>query len=151
MRTVRLRCALAARGGFADAVTLLLARKAETGATDRLGSTPVHQAGIKRRNIVVTLRRLMDAGGKIDRGDSHGITPGMVATSRGHLAKLEPLNSGLASQLAEDSRLTPLLIAAARDNKDEFSRLVSPDAMKQGPPGFDEIFFAGDSQYRGRP
>jgi ankyrin repeat protein len=81
--------ALAARGGSADDVRLLVAAGADVGAVDELGKSAMYKAAVQGHADVV--EALARAGADCNQAETFGVTPLWTGSMNGHLRCVEVL------------------------------------------------------------
>jgi ankyrin repeat protein len=115
--------ALAARGGSADDVRLLVAAGAGVGAVDMLGQSAIYLAAQQGHAEVV--EALARAGADCNQVDTGGTTPLRICSSNGHLRCVEfLLKQGVDVNRARDDGTTPLFMASQNGHCDVVEALL---------------------------
>jgi ankyrin repeat protein len=119
--------ALAARGGSADDVRLLVAAGAEVGAVDEAGKSAIHWAADQGHAEVVEV--LARAGADCNQSTTVGRTPLWVGSSSGHLRCVEVLlRRGADVNKARNDGVTPLCISSCNGHRDVVDALLGGGA-----------------------
>jgi ankyrin repeat protein len=130
--------ALAARGGSADDVRLLVAAGADMEAVAGSGRSAMHWAS--RQGHADVVKALARAGANCNQADVNGGTPLWAGSMNGHLRCVEVLlKAGADVNKAKDNGVTPLFIAS---NGGHFDVV---DALVRGGAAVNQVTHAGSS------
>jgi ankyrin repeat protein len=106
---------LAAGGGSAEDVRLLVAAGADVAAVAEEGRSALYWACAARQGHVEVMQALARAGADCNQADSRGITPLWVASLNGHLRCVEELlqRGADVDKARTDFGMTPLYVASS--------------------------------------
>jgi ankyrin repeat protein len=120
--------ALAARGGSADDVRLLVAAGADMEAVAGNGRSAIHWAS--RQGHADVVKALARAGANCNQADTNGGTPLWAGSMNGHLRCVEVLlKTGADVNKAKDNGVTPLFIASNGGHCDVVDALIRGGAV----------------------
>jgi ankyrin repeat protein len=140
--------ALAARGGSADDVRLLVAAGADVGAVAEVGSSAMYWAARQGHSEVV--EALARAGADCNQTNTGGKTPLWTGSCDGHLKCVEVLlEEGADVSKAANDGTTPLYLASQRGHCDVVEALLRGDAdvNKANHDGVTPLFIASLEGY----
>jgi len=136
---------LTAKVGSLEQLDLILARKPDLSIQDELGKTVLHH--LLERNGIVTghLKKLLEAGAPINRGDVNLSNPLHLAASKEGVESLELLlQYGANLETMNLSGKSPLMVAAATGRELNVAFLISSgaDPLVESASGYNAWMFA---------
>ena len=109
--------------GIAGAIVATLGLSGAAAGQPADEATPLHRA--THEGDLISVGRLLDAGGEVDAATRHGVTPLALASARGHAAIVETLlEAGADANRPSPHGETPLMVAARTGVVDSVTALL---------------------------